>query len=71
MSKISTGVLLNAINLKDLYPAYCQNSEIQCPTWGYATADAYYRDASSADAMLAIKVPFLAIQAEDDPVREW
>jgi predicted alpha/beta-fold hydrolase len=36
---------------------------------GYTTEDAYYRDASSAESMLAIKVPFLAIQAEYDPVR--
>ncbi|KAJ5947143.1 hydrolase [Penicillium verhagenii] len=41
---------------------------IQCPTWGYLTEDAYYRDASCADAMLAIRIPFLAIQAEDDPI---
>ena len=69
MSKISTGVLLNFIGRKEGYIAYCQASEIQCPTWGYPTEDAYYRDASSADAMLAIQIPFLAIQAEDDPVR--
>lgn len=30
--------------------------------------DAYYRDASSSDSVLAIRIPFLAIQALDDPV---
>lgn len=42
--------------------------EIQCPTWGYATEGAYYRDASSADSVLSIRVPTFAIHAEDDPV---
>jgi predicted alpha/beta-fold hydrolase len=37
-------------------------------TWGYPTENAYYRDASSADAVLAVRIPFLAISALDDPV---
>lgn len=41
----------------------------RCPTWGYPTESAYYRDASSTDAILSIKIPFLAISAIDDPVR--
>lgn len=41
---------------------------IQAPTWGYATEGSYYRDAQSVDAVLAIKIPFLAINAEDDPI---
>ncbi|KAJ9272873.1 hypothetical protein DTO212C5_1134 [Paecilomyces variotii] len=41
---------------------------IQCPTWGYPTERAYYRDASCVDAMLAIKIPFFALNAEDDPI---
>jgi len=41
---------------------------IQCPTWGYPTEQAYYRDASSTDSVLAIRIPFLAISAEDDPI---
>lgn len=43
--------------------------EVQVPTWGYPTESAYYRDASSSDSVLAIRIPFLAINAEDDPVR--
>lgn len=42
--------------------------EVQCPTWGYPTEYAYYRDASSTDAVLAIRIPFLAVQATDDPI---
>ncbi|GAB7354861.1 hypothetical protein MBLNU459_g5236t1 [Dothideomycetes sp. NU459] len=42
--------------------------EIQCPTWGYATEGAYYRDASSADSVLAVRIPTFAIHAEDDPI---
>lgn len=41
---------------------------VQAPTWGYPTEGAYYRDASSVDALTAIKIPFLGINAEDDPV---
>ncbi|EKG21022.1 AB-hydrolase YheT putative [Macrophomina phaseolina MS6] len=41
---------------------------VQCGSWGYPTENAYYRDASSCDSMLAIKIPFLAINAEDDPI---
>ena len=41
---------------------------IQCPTWGYPTEGAYYRDSQSVDALLAVRVPFLGINAEDDPV---
>ncbi|KAL7948937.1 Alpha/Beta hydrolase protein [Trichoderma barbatum] len=42
--------------------------QIQCPIWGYPTETAYYRDASSSDAILSIKIPFLAISATDDPI---
>ncbi|KAK3373753.1 Alpha/Beta hydrolase protein [Lasiosphaeria ovina] len=42
--------------------------EVQTVTWGYPTENAYYRDASSADALLAIRIPFMAIAALDDPV---
>ncbi|EPE02954.1 alpha beta hydrolase fold family [Ophiostoma piceae UAMH 11346] len=41
---------------------------VQCPTWGYPTEEAYYRDASSSDSVLAIRIPFLALQAKDDPI---
>ncbi|KAF2688915.1 AB-hydrolase YheT [Lentithecium fluviatile CBS 122367] len=43
---------------------------VQAPTWGYPTQGAYYRDAASVDAVLAIKIPFLAINAEDDPISQ-
>ncbi|KAI8181484.1 putative esterase [Colletotrichum sp. SAR 10_86] len=42
--------------------------EVQCISWGYPTESAYYRDASSCDAVLAIRVPFLALHAKDDPI---
>lgn len=40
----------------------------QCPTWGYPTEDAYYRDASSVDSLLAVRIPLLALNSEDDPI---
>lgn len=42
--------------------------EVQGPTWGYPTEGAYYRDASSVDSLLAVKIPFFAVNASDDPV---
>ncbi|KAK2628467.1 hypothetical protein QTJ16_001570 [Diplocarpon rosae] len=42
--------------------------EVQGPTWGYPTAGAYYRDASSTDALFAIRIPLFAINAKDDPI---
>ena len=42
--------------------------EVQCITWGYPTVNAYYRDASSVDSLFAIRIPFLALNAKDDPV---
>ncbi|KAK4984870.1 hypothetical protein LTR50_006341 [Elasticomyces elasticus] len=41
---------------------------VQCATWGYPTEGAYYRDATSADSLFAVRVPLFAIHAEDDPV---
>lgn len=46
------------------------NSALQCPTWGYPTEGAYYRDAASTDSLMGIRIPFLSVQAEDDPVSE-
>ncbi|PNS21492.1 hypothetical protein CAC42_1271 [Sphaceloma murrayae] len=41
---------------------------VQCPTWGYPTEGAYYRDASSVDSIFDIRIPCLIIHAEDDPI---
>lgn len=46
----------------------CLISALQCPTWGYPTEGAYYRDAASTDSLMSIRIPFLSVQAEDDPV---
>ncbi|KFY77305.1 hypothetical protein V499_03288 [Pseudogymnoascus sp. VKM F-103] len=42
--------------------------EVQGPTWGYPTEGAYYRDASSVDSLLGVRIPLLAINAQDDPI---
>ncbi|RYP24553.1 hypothetical protein DL765_000573 [Monosporascus sp. GIB2] len=43
----------------------------QCPTWGYPTETAYYRDASSVDSLLAVRIPLLALNAVDDPISSY
>lgn len=47
------------------------DSAVQLPMWGYPTRGAYYRDASSVDAVLAVRVPLFAINAEDDPISHY
>lgn len=42
--------------------------EVQCATWGYPTEGAYYRDASSSDSVVAIRIPVMALHAMDDPI---
>lgn len=42
--------------------------ELQGPTWGYPTEGAYYRDSTSVDAVMDVKVPLFIINATDDPV---
>ncbi|EKG13788.1 hypothetical protein MPH_09097 [Macrophomina phaseolina MS6] len=44
------------------------DSAVQLPMWGYPTRGTYYRDASSVDSVLAVKVPLFALNAEDDPI---
>ncbi|TGJ86513.1 hypothetical protein E0Z10_g2223 [Xylaria hypoxylon] len=59
------------VSLSDLYKVrylYEFDRAYQCPTWGYPTEDAYYRDASSVDALLSVRIPLLAINAVDDPI---
>lgn len=61
----STGMYL----FQDTILLYTDMSRaVQCALWGYPTEGAYHRDASSTDSLLAIRIPFLAINAEDDPV---
>jgi hypothetical protein len=60
-----------AIDLEALLKSkylYEFDRHVQCPTWGYPTEGAYYRDSQSVDALLAVRIPFLGINSEDDPV---
>lgn len=41
---------------------------VQCPTWGWPTEGAYYRDSSCIDAVMDVRIPLLGIHAKDDPV---
>ena len=51
------------------------HAELTCPrhvqihVWDYSTEQAYYQHASSDSLLQDICIPFLAINAEDDPVR--
>ncbi|KAL2760778.1 hypothetical protein ACRALDRAFT_2039341 [Sodiomyces alcalophilus JCM 7366] len=59
---------LNFNRIENVTYLYEFDREVQCPTWGYPTEDAYYRDASSCDALVGIRIPFLALNSEDDPI---
>ncbi|KAL9097745.1 MAG: hypothetical protein Q9165_000071 [Trypethelium subeluteriae] len=62
------GFSLGANILTNARYLYEFDREVQGPTWGYPTEGAYYRDASSADAIMAVKIPLFAIHAKDDPI---
>jgi uncharacterized protein len=59
---------IDADRVREIRHLYEFDRLVQCPTWGYRTEGEYYRHASSVDSVLAIRIPFLAIHAEDDPV---
>ncbi|KAF9763638.1 hypothetical protein IL306_003042 [Fusarium sp. DS 682] len=64
-SKIDVDAVMNITYLYEF------DRLIQCPSWGYPTESAYYRDASSVDSILSIEVPFLAVHSTDDPVANF
>ncbi|KEZ39944.1 hypothetical protein SAPIO_CDS8914 [Scedosporium apiospermum] len=67
-NEIEKYTALDYNRLQSITYLYEFDREVQCVLWGYPTEDAYYRDASSTDAILAIRIPFLAIHATDDPI---
>jgi len=42
--------------------------DLTARVYGYATVGAYYRDASSVDRLLGIRIPTFIVHAKDDPV---
>jgi predicted alpha/beta-fold hydrolase len=54
--------------LQNITYLYEFDRAVQCETWGYPTEDSYYRDASTTDALMAIRVPYFALSAADDPI---
>ncbi|KAB5563173.1 Alpha/Beta hydrolase protein [Coniochaeta sp. 2T2.1] len=59
---------LNWDDISNVTYLYEFDRAVQTVTWGYPTEDAYYRDAGCADAVMAIRIPFFAISAADDPI---
>ncbi|KIW17315.1 hypothetical protein PV08_04507 [Exophiala spinifera] len=68
IDQISTNPKIDVDAVRKIKYLHEFDRHVQGPTWGYPTEGAYYRDASSVDSLLAIRIPFLAIHAEDDPV---
>jgi predicted alpha/beta-fold hydrolase len=68
VDQVSKNPKINVAEIRKVKYLHEFDREVQGPTWGYPTVNAYYRDASSTDSLLAIRIPFLAIHAEDDPV---
>ncbi|KAI9793611.1 MAG: hypothetical protein M1833_000697 [Piccolia ochrophora] len=66
--QISQNPQINMEKLRNTRFLFEFDREIQCPTWGYPTENAYYRDASSSDALLSVRIPLFAINARDDPI---
>ncbi|KAH8689620.1 hydrolase, alpha/beta fold family protein [Talaromyces proteolyticus] len=66
--ELSDHPLLKVADVQKVRYIYEFDRVVQCALWGYPTEGAYHRDASSTDSLLAIKIPFLSINAEDDPI---
>ena len=66
--QITVNAALRAENIRKAKYLHEFDREVQCATWGYPTEGAYYRDASSADSVLAIRIPVFCIHARDDPI---
>jgi predicted alpha/beta-fold hydrolase len=71
IKQVSQNTNINVAAVRRLKYLHDFDREVQGPTWGYPTEGAYYRDASSSDSLLAIRIPFLALHAEDDPVSHY
>ncbi|KAF7516171.1 hypothetical protein PCG10_002403 [Penicillium crustosum] len=68
VDQVSTNPRIDVDAIRKITYLHEFDRALQCPTWGYPTEGAYYRDATSTDSMLAIRIPFLCVQAEDDPI---
>ncbi len=68
VDQISKNPRIDVEKIRGLKYLYEFDRYVQGPTWGYPTEGAYYRDASSSDSLLAIRIPFLALHARDDPI---
>ena len=68
MDQISKNPRIDVEKVRKLKYLHEFDRDVQGPTWGYPTEGAYYRDASSSDSLLAIRIPFLALHARDDPI---
>jgi uncharacterized protein len=68
VDQISKNPRIDVEKIRRLKYLYEFDRDVQGPTWGYPTEGAYYRDASSSDSLLAIRIPFFALHARDDPI---
>ncbi len=67
-NEICVNKALKAEKIREIKHLHEFDREVQCATWGYPTEGAYYRDASSSDSVMAIRIPTYCLHAEDDPI---
>ncbi|KAI9786883.1 MAG: hypothetical protein M1839_005114 [Geoglossum umbratile] len=68
VEEISKNPRINVEKVRNVTYLHEFDRVVQGPSWGYPTEGAYYRDASSSDSVLAVRIPLFVIQAEDDPI---
>jgi predicted alpha/beta-fold hydrolase len=66
--KVTENKLIKTEKIHSLKYLWDFDREVQCAAWNYPTVGSYYRDASSAGAVLGIRIPTLCIHAKDDPI---
>ncbi|KAF8473812.1 Alpha/Beta hydrolase protein [Kalaharituber pfeilii] len=59
---------VDAVKVRKSKYIYEFDRDLTARVFGYATVGAYYRDASSVDRLLSIRVPTFIVHAADDPV---
>ncbi|RFU26266.1 hypothetical protein B7463_g10068, partial [Scytalidium lignicola] len=69
--RLSLNPGFNPKNIKKIQYLYQFDRAIQTCIWHYPDENIYYKDASSVGPLLDVRVPLLALNAEDDPISPY
>lgn len=64
--KVNSEIDIDAVKRAKYLPDF--DAVVQVPMWGFKSVRDYYRETSSAHRVAEVAIPFLAVNAMDDPV---